>query len=141
MKKSVLLGVTLAAMALPNMAFAHCGGHGHSKGSFKVSCEAGVQVYRHNALQAPRLDPNAQARIEVARINRRAQQDVNASRERIAAQNAQIRARRAATDEFFRRSLVEQPSNLSRLSGFNFNRNFNSGFGFVGRRNQFGLRY
>ncbi|MEP1230895.1 MAG: hypothetical protein ABJG88_09490 [Litorimonas sp.] len=139
MKKSVLIGVTLAAMALPNVAFAHCGGQ--TKGSFNVSCEAGVQVYRHQSLQLPRLSPNAQARVEVAKINRRTQQDAIASRERIAARNTAVNNRRAATDEFFRRSLVEQPSNLSRLSGFNFNRNFNSGFGFAGRRNSFGLRY
>jgi len=141
MKKSVLLGVTLACMAVPNMALAHCNGHGQQEGSFKVSCEAGVKVYRHQALQLPRIDQNAQARIEVARINRRTQQDANASRERIARQNAAIRARRAASDEFFQRSLVEQPENLSRLSGYNFNRRFDNGFGFVGRRNVFGLRY
>ena len=34
MKKSVLLGVTLAAMALPNLAAANCG---HTNGSYTVS--------------------------------------------------------------------------------------------------------
>ena len=141
MKKSVLLGVTLAAMALPNVALAHCNNQAHKNGSFNVTCEAGVKVYRHQALQLPRADQNALARVEVARINRRTQQDANASRERIASQNAKIERRRAATDEQFQRSLVEQPSNLSRLGFYNFNRRFDNGFGFTGRRNRFGVRY
>jgi len=150
MKKSVLLGVTLVAMALPNIATAHCGGH--KKGSFNVSCESGVQVYRHDALQAPRIDPNIAARVEIANINRRTQLDTNASRERIANQRAQIDSRRAASDEFFQRSLVERPSNLSRLgfnnrfnnngfSNFGFNgRNIQTRFGATGRRNRFNNR-
>ena len=127
MKKSVLLGVTMAAMALPNIAMAHCGGH--KNGSFNVSCESGVKVYRHDALQSPRIDPNISAQIKIANINRRTQLDAINSRERIANRRAQLERRRVASEEFFQRSLVERPSNLSRLG---FNNGFNN-FGFNGR--------
>lgn len=135
MKKSVLLGMTLAVMAIPSLSMAHCGVQ--KKGAFNVSCETGVQVYRNAPLQAPRIDPNVQARLESDAKNREVQRDAIASRERIAGQSAAIANRRAATDEFFSRSLVERPSNLSRL-GFgnrfnNFgNRGFSNGFAATG---------
>lgn len=50
MKKSVLtlasISVFVAAFALPGQAFAGCG---QANGSFIVSCESGVKVYRHHA--------------------------------------------------------------------------------------------
>jgi len=131
MKKSVLLGVTLAAMALPNIAAANCG---HINGSYTVSCHSGVQVYRHNALTPPSISPTVSARLEAQRDNNRVQEKAIESRERIANQNAQLRRRQIASDEFFQRSLVESPSNLARLGGNNFNNNGFNNFGFNGRR-------
>ena len=131
MKKSVLLGVTLAALALPNIASASCG---QTKGSFNVSCESGVQIYRHNALKAPSISPSLSARLDAQRDNNRVQREAIASRERIANQNAQLERRRIASDRFFQRSLVETPSNLARLGGNGFNNNGFNNFGFDGRR-------
>ena len=125
MKKSILLGVMITTLSLPNIASAHC--DAYKKGPYTVSCESGVQVYRHDARSLPRLDPNVQAQIEIAKINDRTRQEAIASNERIARVKAQNTRRRDATDRFFQRSLVENPSNLSRL-GFNNSRFNNNGF-------------
>jgi len=65
-RKTIFIAALAAAMALPAAASANCG---TLQGSFAVTCEQGVQVYRHQALSSiPRGISQAQAQLEGEKI-------------------------------------------------------------------------
>ena len=72
------IAILAASLALPAAASAHCG---TTQGSFAVTCENGVQVYRHNAPSAiPQGLSVAQAQLEAAKLRAKtAQSQINAN--------------------------------------------------------------
>lgn len=111
-----------AALAFPAIASAGCG---TTQGSFSVTCEQGVQVYRHNALSGiPRGISQAEASVETAKIRAKTDRLRIESQERATQRAAKLREREIVQDEF-RSRIVNQ--NIRRFS--------NSGFGRFGSGN------
>jgi hypothetical protein len=100
--KCVAVAAAILAFVLPAQAQAACG---QSNGSYVVSCEKGVQVYRHQAKSAtPQMmySPNsATARAE----------------QRNAATALQLEARRVAIEE--RRQAAEESDLIRTRRGYN----------------------
>ena len=87
-----LLGLG-AALAFPTVASAHCGSN---QGSFSVTCERGVTVYRHNALSSiPQGISQADAQLEVEKIRAKTARARIESEERISIRRADTRERKA----------------------------------------------
>jgi len=64
-RTTLFIASLTAAMAMPALASAHCG---TKQGSFIVTCEKGVKVYRHDALSSIPQGPSiAEARLEAAK--------------------------------------------------------------------------
>ena len=96
-RAKIFLAAFTAALALPAGAAAHCG---TMQGSFKVTCEQGVKVYRHQALsgipQGLSAERASLKREEIRAETARAQ---IASDARIAAAKAKLRERELALEE------------------------------------------
>jgi len=86
-RTSILIVSLTAAMTFPAVASAHCG---TTQGSFAVTCEQGVKVYRHNAPSAlPRGLSAAQASLEAEKLRQStAQSRIEAQARSQAAMNA-----------------------------------------------------
>lgn len=108
MKKFALTSLSVAiigaAFALPTTAFAACG---QINGSFAVTCESGVKVYRH---QAKSSVPNAVAYGY-------AQPRYSASADRRQDVALQLEARRVTIEE--RRQRAEETDLIRTQRGFN----------------------
>ncbi len=118
-----------AAIALPAAASAQCG---TMQGSFAVTCERGVQVYRHQALSSiPRGLSQAQAQIEVAKINQQTAQRQIAAQERASLRANALQRRELAIEDY--RARIFDRALRNRSFGFTRSRfgGFNSGFGTV----------
>ncbi len=101
--KTIATAAIIGAFALPSQAFAACG---QTNGSFSVSCERGVQVYRHNAKSAvPTTAMNYIPQNQYAADNRRA--DVA----------LQLEARRIRIEE--KRQAAEESDLIRTRRGFN----------------------
>lgn len=113
-----------AAIAFPATASASCG---TTQGSFAVTCEQGVQVYRHNALSGiPQGLTPAQASLKSAQL--RAKTD----RLRIAAQE-----RNSQRASIIRERELEQERYRNRILNSNFRRRSVVGYGTYGSRGSF----
>ncbi len=120
------LGLT-AAISFPTAAAAQCG---TVQGSFAVTCEQGVQVYRHNSLSGiPAPKTQAQATVEAAEIRAKTARQRIAAQSRSDARNSDLRERELSIQDFEARSTGE----ALRRSPFAFsNPSYGSGSG-VGR--------
>lgn len=104
--------ITLAILALPMTAAAHCGS---TQGSFSLNCESGVKVYRHNAQSSLPAGPTAaQTQLNIAKLRQQtAEKRIQAERN---AQAEQADLRRQEIDnERFRNRIVQE--NVGRRSG------------------------
>lgn len=127
-RKTVFIAALAAAIALPAAASANCG---TVQGSFAVTCERGVQVYRHQALSSfPRGLSQAQAQIEAEKIRAKTAQRSIAAQERadIRASNLQ---RRELALESYRARIFDRALRNNRSFGLRSTAGFNSGFGTV----------
>jgi hypothetical protein len=109
MKKISLISAVIAATAMPMSASANCA---KMSGSFLVTCEKGVQVYRHNSmsLRTVGLSDKYAAQVETAEIRAKSQRD------RLAAQADMTRARTKLREQalrnqryFYRRATISSP--------------------------------
>ncbi len=89
------LAVTLA---VPAVAAAHCGS---TQGSFAVSCEQGIQVYRHNAPSSrPRGLSQAQVQLKSEKIRQETELARIAANERAQAQSNALRQRELDIEDY-----------------------------------------
>jgi len=111
--------LTLAILALPATAAAHCGS---TQGSFSVNCESGVKVYRHNAQSSLPAGPTAaQIQLNIAKLRQQtAEKRIQAERN-AQAEQADLRRQEIENERFRNRILQE---NAGRRSG-----RFTTGFG------------
>jgi len=99
-----ILGLA-AAISFPTAASASCG---TMQGSFIVTCEQGVQVYRHNALSgipAPKSD--ARLNLEAEQIRAKTARQRIAAQSRTDARNADLRERELGIKDFEARTTSE----------------------------------
>lgn len=115
------MAAAMTAFALPTQALANCGS---ASGSYVVSCESGVKVYRHQA--------KSPLPASLSNPNRQTQSDRQADRRAAVAQ--QLEARRISIEE--RRQAAEESDLIRTRRGYNSqsnNRRFTSfggrGFG------------
>lgn len=88
---STFIASLTIALALPAVAAAQCG---TLQGSFVVTCEQGVQVYRHNAPSAiPRGLSQAQVQLKAEKLRQRTEVARIAATERAQAQRNALRQR------------------------------------------------
>lgn len=107
----IFLTTVVAAAAMPSLALAHCG---TTSGSFSVSCEKGVIVYRHNSYSTiPRGLSAAQAKLEVAKIKQKATREKLAAQSRAKAAELALREREIELNEA--RAAAQNRSNGRRL--------------------------
>lgn len=102
--KTMSIALIAGAFALPTQAFAGCG---QMNGSFAVSCESGVKVYRHQAKSS----------VPVAVTYGYVQPRYSASAERRADVALQLEARRVRIEE--RRQRAEETDLIRTQRGFN----------------------
>lgn len=96
-----ILGLA-AATAFPAAASAQCG---TLQGSFMVTCERGVQVYRHNSLSGiPAPMTQAEATVKAEEIRAKTARQRIAAQSRSEARSADLRAREIAILDFQARS-------------------------------------
>lgn len=130
-RKPIFIAVLAAAMAIPAVASANCG---TIQGSFAVTCEQGVQVYRHQALSSiPRGLSQADAQIEAEKIRAEtAQRSIEAQERADIRANNQLRRELALEDyrsRIFDRALRNNRRSFGlRNSGFGFGTGFGGGF-------------
>lgn len=123
-RTKIFVAALSAAVIFPAAASAHCG---TMQGSFAVTCEKGVQVYRHQALSSlPQGLSDAQTRLEVAKIRAKTQRAQVASTGRIAAANANLRRRELAVQDYRARVYDRSTRRRSSYAGYG------GGFGFGG---------
>lgn len=92
-----ILGLA-AAISFPTAAAAKCG---TMQGSFAVTCERGVQVYRHNSLSGiPAPISNARAALEAEKIRAKTARMGIAAQSRSDARTADLRERELAIQSF-----------------------------------------
>jgi len=115
--------LTLAILALPGVASAHCGS---TQGSFAVTCESGVKVFRHNAPSSLPAGPtSAQIQLEIAKLRQQtAQQRIAADRQGQAEQ-AELRRQEIENERY--RNRIENARRLRIARGYGFNNGFYGG--------------
>ncbi len=128
-RTKIVIAAAAAALIFPAAASAHCG---TMQGSFAVTCEQGVQVYRHQALSSiPQGLSPQQAQLEAEKIRAETQRAQIASNGRIAAANAKLRQRELAIQDYRARVYDRNTrgnSSYAILGGREFNSGFNRGF-------------
>jgi hypothetical protein len=124
MSKFTAVAITLAAIALPSTAIAHCASAGSS---FSASCENGVRVVRAQSQSAMPVGLSAaQAQLEVAKLQAATARAALASQERIARAQADLRAQELENKRY-RNMLLER--NTRRTTTTIDRRQFGYGFG------------
>lgn len=119
-----ILGLAVAT-AFPTAATANCG---TTQGSFAVTCERGVQVYRHQALSGiPAPMSQAEAMLEAEEIRAKTARQQIAAQSRAAARAADLRERELAIEDY-RARVYDR--NTRRRSYFVTDYGYN-GFGFA----------
>lgn len=97
-RATIFTAVLTATIALPAAASAHCSS---IEGSFAVTCEQGVQVFRHQALSSfPRGLSKAETQLEIEKLRRETALENIAANERAQAVNAQLRDRELAIQDY-----------------------------------------
>ena len=97
-RTKIFIAALTAAIAFPVAASAHCG---TTQGSFAVTCEKGVQVYRHQALSGiPKGLSPAQAKIKSEEIRAETARRQIASQASAARVNAKLRERELAIADY-----------------------------------------
>ena len=116
-----------AALAFPAIASANCG---TIQGSFSVTCEQGVQVFRHNALSGvPRGISQAEASVQSAEIRANTDRLRIESQERADRRDQGLRERELAQDDIRTRIFNRNSRRLTNRFGFGNGRGFGGGFG------------
>lgn len=119
-RTTIFIAALTAAVALPSAAAAHCSSQ---QGSFTVTCEQGVTVFRHRALSSiPQGLSAADARIEIEKLRQETAQakiDVDA---RAHARNAKLRERELAIADYSARA-------NARYSGRRYYTPYGGGYG------------
>ena len=119
-----ILGIA-AAIAFPTAAAAQCGS---LQGSFMVTCEQGVQVYRHQALSGiPAPMSHAQASLKSEQIRAKTARQRIAAESRSDARNADLREREIAIQDYRARVY----NSRSRRNTYYVSSYGNRGFGFA----------
>ena len=123
---SLLLASLTLAAALPATASAHCG---TMQGSFIVTCEQGVKVYRHNALSGiPAPISQGQARVKAEQIRARTARAQIQAQSRAAARAADLRERELAIEDYRARVFDRNSRRTSfPVGSFGYNRGFQFG--------------
>jgi len=133
-RKTIFIAALAAAIALPAAASANCG---TIQGSFAVTCEQGVQVYRHQALSSiPRGLSQAQAQLQAEQIRAQTAQRAISAQERADIRANNLQRRELALEDYrtriFDNALRRRSSFGLRSRGFNNGiGGFNSGIGLV----------
>lgn len=99
LKRAAVFVASLAAViAFPAAASAYCG---TTQGSFAVTCEQGVKVYRHNSLSAqPRGLTAAQAKIKAETIRQKTERSRLAAMQRSEARANALRQRELDIEDY-----------------------------------------
>ena len=114
------------AVAFPAVASANCG---TVQGSFSVTCEQGVQVFRHNAPSGiPRGLTPAEASLQAAQLRARNDRLRIESQERANQRDQRLRERELLQDEF-RTEIFNRNARRFNNSSFGIGRGFRNGFG------------
>lgn len=126
MTRTSLFFASLAlTIAMPATAVAHCG---TTQGSFAVTCEQGVKVYRHNAMSGiPAPISQAEAFLEAEQIRAKTARAQIASQDRANALAAGLRQRELAIEDY--RARIEDRF-TRRTSSFPIGSYYNRGFSF-----------
>lgn len=135
-RTKVFIATLAAAVAFPVAASANCG---TIKGSFAVTCEQGVQVYRHQSLSPIPLGlSQAQAQVEIAKINQQTANRQIAAQERANIRSIEQQRRELALEDYrsriFDRALLSNRRSFGLRNnriGTGFGSGFNSGLGLV----------
>jgi len=133
-RKTIFIAALVAAFALPAAASANCG---TIQGSYAVTCEQGVQVFRHQALSSiPRGLSQAQAQIEAEKIRAKTAQRSIAAQERADIRANNLQRRELALEDYRTRIFDANLRNrrsfgLRNNSGFGFGSGFGTGIGLV----------
>lgn len=129
MKIAAILGVMVLGAFVPSAAWAGCG---HSSGSYNVSCESGVKVYRHQAkdLRSVGLTAN-QTKLKIAKMQQETQRQAIAASRATARENAALRSRQIDNQRFFYRRATTTPRYGS--SRYGYNRAYGSRFAVISR--------
>ncbi|GGX71247.1 hypothetical protein GCM10011309_21760 [Litorimonas cladophorae] len=120
-RTSLFIASLAATLAFPAIASAQCG---TTQGSFVVTCEQGVQVYRHNALSSiPRGLSQAQVQLKAEKMRQRTEMARIAAKERNQARQDALRQRELDIEDY--RVRVEARNLRSRAyvygNGFGYN--------------------
>lgn len=116
-----------AALAFPAIASANCG---TIQGSFSVTCEQGVQVFRHNALSGvPRGISQAEATVRSAEIRANTDRLRIESQERADRRDQNLREQELTQDDIRTRIFDRNTRRFNNRFSFGNNRGFGGGFG------------
>ena len=97
-RTKIFLAALTAAVVLPAAASANCG---TMQGSFAVTCEQGVQVYRHQSLSSiPQGISQQSAQLQAEEIRAKTERARINAQSRNAAANRRLREREIAIDDF-----------------------------------------
>lgn len=106
--------LTVALLAIPGVASAHCGG---TQGSFAVTCETGVTVYRHKApFMIPAGPTSAQTQLEIAKLRQQTALARIAADRQTQSENSDLRRQEIAQEEY--RNRVYQARSARRNRGY-----------------------
>ncbi len=112
-RTAIFISSLTLALAFPAIASAHCG---TTQGSFAVTCEQGVKVYRHNALSSiPRGITQQQAQANAEKTRQKTERLRIAASERSQARTNALRQRELDIKEF--RARVNDRNRVRRSFG------------------------
>jgi len=95
---SIFIAALTLSVAIPATAAAHCG---TTQGSFAVTCEQGVKVYRHNAPSGiPAPISQGEAYLKAEKIRARTAQARLDAQARANAREADLRERELAIEDY-----------------------------------------
>lgn len=118
-----------AALSIPGVASANCG---TMQGSYAVTCERGVQVYRHQALSGvPAPITQAEAYLESAKLRADTAEKRIAAEDRASKRDADLRNRELGIEDY-RARIYDRNSSRRSYRGNSYGNNsygsrFNSG--------------
>lgn len=120
-----------AALTFPAVASASCG---TTQGSYAVTCEQGVQVFRHNALSGiPAPITQAEATLQAEQIRAKTAQQRIASQERASQRDADLRNRELGIEDYRARVYNQKLNRTSRYNSSYGGRFASGNFGSGGR--------
>ena len=124
----VFIASLAAAIVLPTSAAAHCS---VQQGSFTVTCEQGVTVFRHQALSSiPQGISAADAGIEIEKLRQKTAQSKINAKARAQARNAKLRERELAIADYSAR-VQDRISRRRNIYYLPYGNGYN-GYGFSG---------